>query len=153
MIFTIGYEGISVNGLLSVLRHNDVDVVVDVRLTPLSRKRGFSKRALAVALQERGLRYSHRPEFGCPKDIRTRLEATGDFAEYADSYATRVLSRRTVEVGRLAREGRARNICLLCFEADASRCHRSLIAARAGTVSQGATGAVHLAAGRTSRQS
>jgi len=151
VIFTIGYEGTSVSGLLSALKHNDVDLVIDVRLTPLSRKRGFSKRALAVALREGGLRYSHRPEFGCPKDIRTRLEATGDFSEYADSYASRVLSRRMVQVGRLAREGRASNICLLCFEADAARCHRSLIAATAGTVTQGATGYVHLAAGRTSR--
>ena len=151
MIFTIGYEGTSVSGLLSALKHNDVDLVIDVRLTPLSRKRGFSKRALAVALREGGLRYSHRPEFGCPKDIRTRLEATGDFSEYADSYTRCVLSRTTALVGRLAREGRARNICLLCFEADAARCHRSLIAATAGRVSQGATGYVHLAAGRTSR--
>jgi len=151
VIFTIGYEGTSLNGLLSALKHNDVDHVIDVRLTPLSRKRGFSKTALALAVRKGGMRYSHRPELGCPKDIRTRLQATGDFAEYADSYANHVLSRRRVEVGRLAREGRSRHICLLCFEADAARCHRSLIAARAGMVSQGATGFVHLAAGRTSR--
>jgi len=151
VIFTIGYEGTSLNGLLSALKHNDVDHVIDVRLTPLSRKRGFSKTALALAVRKGGMRYSHRPELGCPKDIRTRLQATGDFAEYADSYANHVLSRRRVEVGRLAREGRSRHICLLCFEADAARCHRSLIAAKAGMVSQGATECVHLAVGRTSR--
>jgi len=151
VIFTIGYEGASLGGLLSALEHNDVDHVIDVRLTPLSRKNGFSKTALASAVRKSGMRYSHRPELGCPKDIRTRLEATGDFSEYAESYANRVLSRRTAEVGRLAREGRSRHICLLCFEADAARCHRGLIAARAGKVSQGATRFVHLAAGKTSR--
>lgn len=151
MIFTIGYEGASVGTLLWALKHNDVDHVVDVRLTPLSRKTGFSKTALASALRKGGIRYSHRRELGCPKDIRTRYEATGDFRQYVESYVNRVLSRRMQDMSRLAREGRSRHICLLCFEADAGRCHRSLIAGAVTMVSQGTTGCVHLAAGRTSR--
>jgi len=151
VIFTIGYEGASLGAFVSTLKRNDVDHVIDVRLTPLSRKNGFSKATLATAVRKRGIQYSHCPELGCPKDIRRRYQATGDFSEYAESYVTRVLSRRMIEVSRLAREGRSRHICLLCFEADAARCHRSLIAATAGKVSQAARGYVDLAVGRTSR--
>ena len=151
MIFTIAYEGASLSALLSALKHHGVAHVIDVRLTPLSRKSGFSKTALASAVRKVGMRYSHYPELGCPKDIRQRYQVTGDFSEYAESYTHRVLSRSMAEVTELAREGSSTHICLLCFEADAARCHRSLVAATAGKVSQGATRYVHLAAGRTSR--
>jgi len=151
VIFTLGYEGASLDAVLSTLKQHKVVHVVDVRLTPLSRKRGFSKTALATAVHEWGIYYSHRPELGCPKDIRKRYQVTGDFSQYAKSYYRRVLSRRMAEVIQLAREAHSKHICLLCFEADAARCHRSLVAAAACELTQGATRYVHLAAGRISQ--
>jgi uncharacterized protein (DUF488 family) len=38
-IYTIGYEGIDINGFLSLLRRHKIETVVDVRELPLSRRR------------------------------------------------------------------------------------------------------------------
>ncbi|MDG4769766.1 DUF488 domain-containing protein [Solwaraspora sp. WMMD792] len=58
----IGYEGRSVDGLIAELRAAGVSRLVDVRLTPISRKPGFSKSALAKALNAAGIAYEHRRE-------------------------------------------------------------------------------------------
>lgn len=36
-----GYEGKTINDLLATLEANRVHTVVDIRLTPISRKKGF----------------------------------------------------------------------------------------------------------------
>ena len=43
-IFTIGYEKSTIDDFVSRLADADIDVLVDVRELPLSRKRGFSKK-------------------------------------------------------------------------------------------------------------
>ena len=45
-LFTIGYEGQALDDVLGKLKANKIELVVDVRALPLSRKRGFSKNAL-----------------------------------------------------------------------------------------------------------
>ncbi|MDR1430587.1 MAG: DUF488 domain-containing protein, partial [Propionibacteriaceae bacterium] len=44
--------------------------LVDVRQTPISRKRGLSKTALGAALSEAGIDYIHLRELGNPRDNR-----------------------------------------------------------------------------------
>lgn len=131
-LYTVGYEGVDIASLLAVLGEHGVDEVVDVRLTPVSRKPGFSKSALAEALAADGIAYSHRPELGCPKAIRVRYRETGNFATYVRSYRRRVLAHATGIVRALAHTATSRRVCLLCFESDASRCHRSLVAEETG---------------------
>jgi uncharacterized protein (DUF488 family) len=46
ILYTIGYEGISLEEYLNRLIKNDVKVLVDVRRNPLSMKYGFSKSQL-----------------------------------------------------------------------------------------------------------
>src|SRR5690606_13764328 len=46
ILFTIGYEGISLEEYLNRLVRNNVHVLVDVRRNPLSMKFGFSKSQL-----------------------------------------------------------------------------------------------------------
>ena len=72
----IGYEGLIVDQLVARLQAEGVEVLVDVRMTPLSRKPGFSKRALSEALSAAGIRYVHDRRLGNPKDNR---------AAYADA--------------------------------------------------------------------
>src|SRR3546814_18177557 len=52
-LYTIGYAGQTLEGFLRRLKQVGVLTVVDVRELPLSRKSGFSKRALAVQFDER----------------------------------------------------------------------------------------------------
>jgi uncharacterized protein (DUF488 family) len=58
-ICTIGYEGLDIDAFMSLLAENDIETVVDVREMPLSRKPGFSKKALEAALNLSGRDYVH----------------------------------------------------------------------------------------------
>lgn len=72
---TIGYEGYSAEEWLESLVENHVEIVVDVRAVPLSRKRGFSKTRLAEMLRTKGISYVHLEALGNPKPYRDRLRA------------------------------------------------------------------------------
>lgn len=143
-IFTIGYEGASLGSFVRALASSGIEHVVDVRLTPTSRKPGFSKAPLSRALQRRGMAYSHYAQLGCPREIRVGYRRSNDLAWYARSYVERVLGQQKDVVSRLAREAVRRRICLLCFEADAHRCHRSLVAQRAAQVNRTTLTVSHL---------
>lgn len=126
-LFTFGYEGLAIDQFVSRLIASGISEVIDVRELPLSRKRGFSKRAFAGALEEAGIEYTHWREFGCPKQIRNRYRADADWAAYVKAYRV-YLSEQQVAVDQLAEHSRKTMACLVCFEADFSRCHRSLVA-------------------------
>src|SRR6266480_5216625 len=55
MVFSIGYEGRTLQELLKLLEVYRVDLVVDVRENPISRKPGFNRRQLSAALQSAGI--------------------------------------------------------------------------------------------------
>lgn len=155
MLFTIGYEGSDLQSLIGVLSANGVDEVIDVRLTPISRKPGFSKSALAKALAEEGIAYQHHRDLGCPKEIRVRYWATRDFRNYAQAYRHRVLDGAAQCVHALVRRATSRRLCLLCFEENPLHCHRSLVAEETRRASRGEVHVDHLgvpSSGRTCRQ-
>jgi uncharacterized protein (DUF488 family) len=125
--FTIGYEQSEMPLFLKLLRSREVQVVVDVRAVPLSRKPGFSKNALSASLEAAGIDYLHVVRLGAPKQLRDALRATGSWWNYVKGYTTLLMSR-TAEVDELVTLAARRRICLLCFERDSAQCHRSLIA-------------------------
>ena len=127
-LYTIGYEGLSPDAFLSRLRVNRVDVVIDIREFPHSRKRGFSKSQLDSRLGRAGISYLHFRNLGSPAPARKKYKEDGDFAAFASSYAEVLKNERAVldEVYSLAGE---KDCCLLCYEADAGTCHRSLVGA------------------------
>jgi uncharacterized protein (DUF488 family) len=125
--FTIGYEQSSIRRFLSLLRGREVEIVVDVRQIPLSRKPGFSKNQLSATLQNAGIEYRHIVNLGAPKRLREKLRAGGSWWEYIKGYNV-VLQREIEWVDQLVTLAATRRICLLCFERNASECHRSLIA-------------------------
>jgi uncharacterized protein (DUF488 family) len=127
LFFTIGYEQTEPSKFLNLLRSFQVDLVVDVRQMPLSRKKGFSKNQLRTLLDERGIEYVHVQTLGAPKQIRDRLRENGSWYEYVKGYE-KVLSQRTQDVMLLVEQAKERRICLLCFERKAEECHRSLVA-------------------------
>jgi len=54
-LFTVGYEGLTLEAFIQRLQSSSIQTLVDVRELPLSRKRGFSKRALAESLASHGI--------------------------------------------------------------------------------------------------
>jgi len=125
--FTIGYEQTTIRSFLSRLRSHEVEVVVDVRQVPLSRKPGFSKNQLANTLENAGIEYRHVVNLGAPKRLRERLRNGGTWWEYIKGYNV-VLQREVEWIDQLVSLAATRRICLLCFERNAAECHRSLIA-------------------------
>jgi uncharacterized protein (DUF488 family) len=125
--FTIGYEQSELALFIKLLRDRDVDIVVDVREIPLSRKPGFSKHQLSAALEKAGIDYRHVVALGAPKKLRERLRQGGSWFQYIKGYNL-VLEKQTEAIDELVALAATRRICLLCFERNASECHRSLIA-------------------------
>lgn len=104
--------------------------VVDVRLNPVSRRQGFSKRALALALEGAGLQYVHMPQLGNPRDNREGFaDVSGSVGGVARRrYREGVLQREdaTIALMRL-RVMSAQGVAVMCFESDESTCHRELV--------------------------
>ena len=140
---TFGYEGLELSEFIARLRAANVRAVVDVRELPLSRKRGFSKRAFAEALADAGIAYRHVPALGCPKPIRNRYREDNDWSHYAKAFSS-YLSLQTEVVAALAKSARKTKECLVCFEADYAVCHRSIVAR--AVVACGGPAVVHLTA-------
>jgi uncharacterized protein (DUF488 family) len=130
-VFTIGYEGLDPERLFAGLREADISILADVRAVANSRKRGFSKTALSIGLEQAGFGYEHLRTLGTPKAGREAARAH-DAGLMRRIYCEEVLD--TAEGGRALDElvvlaSRA-PICLFCFERDPDRCHRRVLTER-----------------------
>jgi uncharacterized protein (DUF488 family) len=125
-IASTGYEGRGLDELLDALIAADVEVLVDVRENAISRKKGFSKRALAAGCAARGIDYLHEPTLGNPRSNRDGFRAghTGSRSRYK----AHLLDQGRDALQRVAKLLRGRTVALLCFEADPACCHRSIVA-------------------------
>lgn len=131
-VIGIGYEGLTVDQVIDRLKTESVEVLVDVRLTPLSRKPGLSKRALSEALSVAGIRYVHDRRLGNPKDNRAEYSDAESLAGIAarDRYREILSAESGAEgVRDLARLTEQHRVAVLCFEADETHCHREQVIA------------------------
>lgn len=135
-IYTVGYEGLTLEQFIQQLRSARVQIVIDVRDFPLSRKRGFSKTALAAALDAAGMKYLHVRSVGCPKPIRDQYRADRDWEVYTAAFMDH-LQQQGVAIGELAAICAQQVAALLCYEADAGFCHRTYVAQAAAAISGG----------------
>ncbi len=126
-LMTIGYEGLALDAFFGILVENGVHTLVDIRETPISRKPGFSKTALSVACEQYALSYIHVASLGCPKEIRHAYREDGDWCLYTNRFL-RYLATQKDSLKDLAEIVVKDNSCLMCFEADFFRCHRSFVA-------------------------
>lgn len=127
-LMTIGYEGASIDDFVATLKAAKVRCLIDVRELPLSRKKGFSKRALCEAVETAGIRYEHIKNLGDPKPGRDAARA-GDYKKFRRIFSNHLASEPAQSaldsVIPVVIEGGA---CLLCFERCHRECHRSIVA-------------------------
>lgn len=127
-IYTIGYEGLSQKAFLAWLHRYDIDMIADVRHLPLSRKRGFSKNSLNEFLAQNNIEYLSFRELGAPKEMRSELLASGNYKNFFKKYKNN-LSKKVDQIKKLCEIlNSGKNIALLCFEHDAQKCHRKILA-------------------------
>ena len=117
---TIGHSNHPIERFVDLLRAGGVEVLVDVRSTPWSRRfPQFGKERLAKSLTETGIDYLHegaalggKPGAGGSYDDLARRP---DFAE--------ALDRVTARAGRQV-------LCLMCAEKEPLDCHRTVLVSR-----------------------
>lgn len=126
-IYTVGYQGRDLDGLLAALSEHQIELVVDVRLTPISRKRGFSKRLLGEALGQEGIKYVHAPELGNPKENRAVFQTKEQVGIGKRRYRARLANGSRARFDEVVAHSRESRVALLCFESDPEQCHRSCI--------------------------
>jgi uncharacterized protein (DUF488 family) len=125
-IYSVGYEGMTLDALVDRLVGARVSVLVDVRFNPVSRKPGFSKKSLTAVLEDAGIEYVHEKELGNPQDNRDSFR-NGD-GETGRSRMRAMLNDGGGEaLDRLVDLASNQRVAVLCVERDHSRCHRDVI--------------------------
>ena len=92
-LFTIGYEGISLETYINKLIINNVHVLCDVRKNAYSQKYGFSKKTLELACKGADIEYIHIPALGIVSDKRQELRTQADYDILFQEYKETTLAK------------------------------------------------------------
>ena len=126
-IFTIGYEGRSLDDFLNTLIANNVKAIVDIRNNPVSMKYGFTGRSLKHYVEETGIKYISIPELGIESRHRKNLDNQEDYINLFKIYESEILSQRVDKLALLENLiMHEKRIALMCFEKDERMCHRGI---------------------------
>src|SRR5215471_3157961 len=127
-LFTIGYEKARLEDVLAILAEAGVAMLLDVRDRPISRRPGFSKRQLAAAVEDAGMRYIHLQALGTPPEGRL-AGRRGEWERFWDIVEEKLVRPEAeIAMQEAAEIARAAPSCLLCYEAGWQVCHRRRIA-------------------------
>jgi uncharacterized protein (DUF488 family) len=128
-IWTIGHSTRSIDEFIGILKSFDIEVLVDVRSFPGSRRYPhFNRERLRESLSGEGIEYVHSPDLGGRRrakpdslNMAWRNEMFRGYADYMESESFGVAIESLVEVAK------KRRCVVMCAEAVWWRCHRSLI--------------------------
>jgi uncharacterized protein (DUF488 family) len=128
-VLTIGHSTRTIEEFLAILRAHGVQLLVDVRSIPKSRRAPqFNSDALAASLREKGIEYEHLATLGGLRHAKKDSINTGwrnaSFRGYADYMATQGFHEG---LDRLLQLAKTKRTAIMCAEAVPWRCHRSLI--------------------------
>jgi len=128
-IWTVGHSTRSGEEFAQILKAHGIEVLVDVRTFPSSRRYPhFNGAALAARLNSLGIDYRHEPRLGGRRTPRPDSHNTAwrnaQFRGYADHMETDDFKNGVRELLELASQTR---VAVMCAEAVWWRCHRSLI--------------------------
>ncbi len=128
-LYTVGFTKKSAEQFFSLLKKNDVQRLVDIRLRPTGQLSGFTKRDdLAYFLPNLiNCEYHYTPSLAPTADVLSTYRKNGDWAQYVRHFET-LMDQRNVPfaLDRAFYEEKA--CCLLCTEATPEQCHRRLVA-------------------------
>lgn len=139
-LFTIGYEGISIDEYINKLLDNHIKIVVDVRANAYSGKFGFTKEVFSSILQRVEIEYIHIPELGIEsekrRDAKVGVYKQNSMSLFNDESQNclfedykKFLPTRKKYVQKLLDilEGK-KAVAITCFEKNHRDCHRSVLA-------------------------
>jgi hypothetical protein len=128
-LFSIGYEGKSLEQYINTLIQHDIRLLCDVRKNSKSMKFGFSKNQLHHACTAVGIEFMHMPDLGIESDKRQTLTTQNDYDILFAEYRSTTLQQEHVAIKSLAAlvESHQR-VAITCFEANIHQCHRKHLA-------------------------
>ena len=129
-VWTVGHSTRSGEEFGEILSAHEIQVLVDVRSFPGSRRYPqFNRSALSESLTKLGIEYKHEPRLGGRRTPRADSQNTAwrnsSFRGYADYMETNQFKAGVEELLKVAANART---AVMCAEAVWWRCHRSLIA-------------------------
>ncbi len=126
--YTLGYEGKDPDQFLKLLGDEGVEILVDVRKDAYSKQNtSYTEGNLSRIAAEERIKYIHLPELGVDYKIRQELKSTNDYQSYFKRYSE-YLEKHLDLVEFIAHLAKNNVICLMCYEKDFKRCHRSVLA-------------------------
>jgi hypothetical protein len=128
-LFSIGYEGKSLEQYINVLIEHDIRLLCDVRKNSKSMKFGFSKNQLQHACNSVGIEFLHLPDLGIDSDKRQALTTQNDYDVLFTAYRNTTLKQEAKSVAYLATlVEKYHRVAITCFEANIHQCHRKHLA-------------------------
>ncbi len=126
-LFTVGYQGHTIETFLDLLLAHGIAHIIDVRQLPFSRKPDFSKKRLTAHLAAVGIGYTHLVQLGTPKPLRDEIRRTHDYPAFFAAMDALVAAQpealqAALDIALLQPSA------LLCFEANQAECHRLSVA-------------------------
>ena len=126
-LFSIGYEGKSIENFVNILLQNDIRLLCDVRRNPISRKFGFSQSKLQRIVETSGIEYKHFPELGIAAEERKYLRTQENYNDLFAGYRDALPSQASVLNNLYELFESHKRIALMCYELDPRHCHRTVI--------------------------
>lgn len=129
-LFTIGFTQKSAKQFFELIKANQIELLIDVRLNNKSQLAGFTKgNDLEYFLSEIcSCKYKHCLEFAPTKEILDGYKKGNiTWEQYVELYFTLMIKRGAYKNFYKQYEAYS-NICLLCSEPTATQCHRRLAA-------------------------
>ena len=127
LIYTIGYEGITLEAYINKLIKNDIKLLCDVRKNPFSRKFGFSSKSLNNILLKLNIQYIHIPQLGIESNKRQNLNDEEDYEKLFDIYRKTLPNKNESIEQVLHLHQKYQRIALTCFEKSHKECHRHCV--------------------------
>jgi len=126
-ITTIGYEGKSLDKFLSELIKNKIEILIDIRKNPYSRKFGFQGYKLKEYLQKVNISYKHIPQLGISSDLRKNLKNYEDYVILFEKYREDLKEKKEF-IEEIKSVGKDHRISMMCYEKNIKYCHRGILA-------------------------
>lgn len=127
-IYTVGYEGKSVDGFFDGLLRSGIHALVDVRANPVSRKYGFAKRSMSEIARKLDIDYHHLPQLGIPSGNRADLSDYASYQQLLAWYESEILPEQPTAIEHAVALIQQKPTAFLCVERDVSCCHRGRLA-------------------------
>ena len=129
-IYTIGHSNRELDEFIELLKQNEIEVLIDVRKLPGSRKYPhFNQVELSASLSSADIFYIYLQELGGRRkpnaDSINTIWKNKSFQAYADYMAT---AEFLEGINRLLEYAQTKRVAIMCAEAVWWRCHRALIA-------------------------